>query len=493
MTGFGIFENYEMAYYATTGPDYVATAFDGVDAGIIVTDGTNYDYFPFSSVSFSVGNPTVFSKPDIVFIDDATKAVVVCNTNDVNFGAFIMMFDITYSSSGITITQNSSNLGEPVNTAAVMKDPRIDDDLGFLRYAIVAVDPNDEIRYSIYEGSSPYTASVYNQVGGYTPGSGTVTRFHPDIALSHDNTTTDYIICVTYIEEITFGAFNTTTLNVDQTNSSGPPSNIQMIILSATSLINMSNLGWPKLAGENNYVGVSGTMMDWGVALSIVGYASQEHLLYSNSVGGTITDITIDAPYNSIPLYYRNYEPALDWMNNGTGSPDAFLSWMTAESNGSSSTYHVVGAMNPIGNNTASTPPYFYNTWYQIDYNGMPDFGTRTSVCSHGQYPYRYATAYSAGNIDIYYKINAMGNYSFKNHSPLNTHNTNLRLYPNPAITVLNVTAGTGTQFQVLDIYGHAIYKGIIKQENTIIEVSTLAKGLYLIKTESESIPFTVE
>jgi hypothetical protein len=262
MTGFSPFENYEIAYHATSGPDYIATAFDGTDAGIIVTDGTNFDYFPFSSASFLIGAPATFSKPDIIFLDDATKAVVVCNTNDVNFGAFILTFDIAYTSTSITITQSTSNLAEPINSSTVMHDPRIDNDPGFLRYAVVAVNPSDDVLYSIYESSGSYTASVYNQTAGYTP-SASVVRFHPDIALSHDMSTGDYIICVCYLEESSTTS-SYTALQIDQTNASAPTNSIYTKIL-ATSLISVGNLGWPKIAGENNYSGVSSTTMDWGV------------------------------------------------------------------------------------------------------------------------------------------------------------------------------------------------------------------------------------
>lgn len=490
MTGFSPFENYEIAYHATSGPDYIATAFDGPDAGIIVTDGTNFDYFPFSSASFLVGAPTTFSKPDIIFLDDATKAVVVCNTNDVNFGAFIMTFDIAYTSTSITITQSTSNLGEPVNTAVPMHDPRIDNDPGFLRYAIVAVDPSDDVLYSIYESTGSYTASVYNQTAGYSP-SVTVIRFHPDIALSHDLNTGDYIICVCYIEEGNILG-NYTKLFIDQTTAAGPTNTAYSMTL-ATSLLTVGNLGWPKIGGENNYSGVSSTFMDWGVALSMVNIATSEHLLYANSVGGSVTSITIDDPYNTTSPYYRNYEPALDWMNSGTGSPDAFVSWMTAVSNGMSVAYHAAGVMNPVGNNLATSPPYFYNTWYQVDYTGTPDFGTRTSVCSYGLGPYKYATAYSAGNIDIFYKIQTMGSYSFRSINPILVNKEKIMLYPNPSSDVLNITAKEGTEYLLIDIYGHTVIKNIIQKGSTMVDISSLAKGVYLLKTLSETIPVTVQ
>jgi len=490
MTGFSPFENYEIAFHATSGPDYIGTAFDGPDAGIIVTDGTNFDYFPFTSASFLIGAPTTFSKPDIIFLDDATKAVVVCNTNDANFGAFIMTFDIAYTSTSITITQSTSNLGEPVNSAVVMHDPRIDNDPGFLRYAVVAVDPNDDVLYSIYESTGSYTASVYNQTAGVTP-TGTVIRFHPDIALSHDLSTGDYIICVCYLEESS-SASSYTALQIDQTNSSGPTINAYAINI-ANSLISIGNLGWPKIAGENSLSGVSSTTMDWGVAISLVNVATYEHLIYANSVSGSITQITIDAPYNTSNPMFRNYEPALDWMNSGSGAPDAFLSWMAAASNGVSIAYNAVGVMNPIGNNTATTPPYFYNTWYQVDNTGTPDFGTRTSVCSYGLGPYKYATAYSASNIDIYYKIQTMGNYSFRNINPMVTNKEKIILYPNPSSDVLNIIAEEETDYSIVDIYGRTLIKNIIKKGKTMVDISSLAKGVYLLKTSSDTMPVTIQ
>jgi hypothetical protein len=225
----------------------------------------------------------------------------------------------------------------------------------------------------------------------------------------------------------------------------------------------------------------------------MVNIVTNEHLIYVNSVGGSITPITIDDPYNTTYPMFRNYEPSLDWMNSGTGSPDAFVSWMTAVSNGVSVAYHAVGVMNPIGNNTATTPPYFYNTWYQVDYNGTPDFGTRTSVCSYGLWPYKYATAYSASNIDIYYKIQTMGNYTFRNINPVLTNKERLILYPNPTLDVLHIIAKEGTDYSLIDIYGRTLIKNTIEKFNTIVNISSLASGVYLLKTSSETIPVTIQ
>ena len=61
-----------------------------------------------------------------------------------------------------------------------------------------------------------------------------------------------------------------------------------------------------------------------------------------------------------------------------------------------------------------------------------------------------------------------------------------LNIYPNPSSNhIITETSGTG-QISILNLIGEEILKQIIKEPKTILDVSTLPSGVYVVKVIGE-------
>lgn len=59
----------------------------------------------------------------------------------------------------------------------------------------------------------------------------------------------------------------------------------------------------------------------------------------------------------------------------------------------------------------------------------------------------------------------------------------NVKVYPNPATNILHLSGvNANTDFSIVDITGKILNKGKTTQENVVINIATLAKGLYFVK-----------
>lgn len=72
--------------------------------------------------------------------------------------------------------------------------------------------------------------------------------------------------------------------------------------------------------------------------------------------------------------------------------------------------------------------------------------------------------------------------------SSLNTEDfdtTSLKLYPNPVISILHVDNNlTNQSYIIIDTLGKVILKGNLNEENNMINVDKLSKGIYYLKVE---------
>ena len=69
-------------------------------------------------------------------------------------------------------------------------------------------------------------------------------------------------------------------------------------------------------------------------------------------------------------------------------------------------------------------------------------------------------------------------------------HNS-IQIFPNPALDMLNIISNNesiGSKFRVIDNLGRMVLFGSIAQENTIVDINSLSKGVYYIMIENQSV-----
>jgi hypothetical protein len=84
-----------------------------------------------------------------------------------------------------------------------------------------------------------------------------------------------------------------------------------------------------------------------------------------------------------------------------------------------------------------------------------------------------------------YIGTTALGNSQFDTNE--------FQIYPNPVSTKLNLQltrfSAENNNYEISDINGRIMIKGTIEQENTVIDLENLSKGIYIIKTSNNSTP----
>jgi hypothetical protein len=79
---------------------------------------------------------------------------------------------------------------------------------------------------------------------------------------------------------------------------------------------------------------------------------------------------------------------------------------------------------------------------------------------------------------------------------PKDTGKPEIKLYPNPASNVLNISSNIDTEvvghiLKLFDVTGKLYLTKIIQSQNTILDISHLSAGMYILKIEGESGPHT--
>jgi hypothetical protein len=71
---------------------------------------------------------------------------------------------------------------------------------------------------------------------------------------------------------------------------------------------------------------------------------------------------------------------------------------------------------------------------------------------------------------------------------------TSLTLYPNPVSEMLTLELEGKTQenYQIFDLQGKVVLQGVLNQGKNLVNIAGLAKGSYVIRTESTGMPFEV-
>ena len=128
----------------------------------------------------------------------------------------------------------------------------------------------------------------------------------------------------------------------------------------------------------------------------------------------------------------------------------------------------------------SSSYNYLNKSLFIVD-NNIGYIGTDTNVI--------LKSINSGGTKEI--KLSLMNGFN----SNIATHPSRLKLYPNPATNQLRITDFElldGNKYTVYTIQGQLLLQGEIKEQEIIIDVSRLASGMYLFKTNKNFSKFTI-
>jgi hypothetical protein len=70
-----------------------------------------------------------------------------------------------------------------------------------------------------------------------------------------------------------------------------------------------------------------------------------------------------------------------------------------------------------------------------------------------------------------------------------------LQVFPNPAqdlVSIRSSSAGVGNTYCILDCYGRNVLEGKLTSQDYIIDVQTLANGLYHLQLGANTVSFVV-
>lgn len=72
-----------------------------------------------------------------------------------------------------------------------------------------------------------------------------------------------------------------------------------------------------------------------------------------------------------------------------------------------------------------------------------------------------------------------------------------MQVYPNPANHLLTIAGyqlmHTNLGYEIFDMLGQSMLKGILKDEKTTIDISSLSSGIYFVRVNNESKKFVKE
>ncbi len=460
-------------------------------AGLTVTDDNgHFDFYGFDAVTYSVGSPTSFRKPDVVLLEDGKKAIITFETNDATYKSYVLELDISVTSNSVTINLPSGGLADPINISTPSYSPRIDGDFAEDRFAIVSIQGNVPI-YSIYHLNNFGFYVPYSLIDNIPANSITITNtiMMPDIALGHftGNGAPYPPECVVSYIHGDFTGNGTSDLIVDYQDYQQliiPQLGLSSIGSGSTTLFTALSTypNYPHICSEEAFS--NSGLMKWALAESLVDPAIATgsgqflmHMLYVNSdyfyvnpsVGMFYLD---DANMTTDPDLQG--KGTLDWMNQ-----DGFVACRYEIA--SPNTQEIVGVMEPYISG--------YGTWDQVydNYNVAPVTGSdrlqALSVASDAASGLYVVAEIWIGK--VIYKVRNILSTGFKPSDLSATHNNT---YPNPCMNSLNITSNANDEIYISDILGRVVLSTSLVKGHNIINTSTLLSGNYILHSNHNSI-----
>lgn len=368
-------------------------------------------------------NATRLYNPDVTLLEstsfsDGVMAVVVFDTDDPTYGAFVVQFTVTLTGTGpYGISFVPFSTAEPVNydgfsTFGYAQQPKIDGDHQTAEFAIASVQPYGMSSQAVF-------TSYYSDLGGFYTVNPSYLQMlasipvanyipvNPDIAVGDDIVNTGLESVVTYLN-VRPGYLTYMGVARMPNGSTTPSLEYYDYINSSTAAIG-DDVNYPRICCDPHF-DPTFFPMEWEVAISCIDPTPANHLRIVHSDSPLIPYYPDDWSFNTYGTSL-NYMPALDWMDavspNSFG--DGFVAWqgdidvgVPTHENG------VYGMMNPyftmLGNN--------YD-WYQVNNIGTVPIKNQVAVASDPDYA-GYVTAWYDQQQYLYYKIMAMNNTSFK-------------------------------------------------------------------------------
>lgn len=443
--------------------------------------------------------------PDIVLVKIGTnlKAIITFDTDDTNFGAYWVEYDINPTT--LVASQNTFSFGGcvPLTHAYLGSGsnfshlPRVDRSNNGVSdiFAVVAmqdVNNNTEIPVITYfedNGSSFQfnTTLIYQPAIGSI---GTNNYYNPDIAIGWDQTNSEICCAVSYVED---NVLNPNSYSVQQVEYK--PSNPSLYTSNYSNTIStfypfspfVIN---PRICAPPIFNTSPTNDIPFGLCYSNSPLQlpwSNGNLYYAHYSSTGLNTLKPDAQ-NAYATSY-NGEPVIEYMQDTPGNTarEACMAWSAMLNVSGTIKYGIYALMDPFVNLT------FYD-WSQVNFNPI-NTSTNIRYCTAiaGTWDNgmdRYVIAWLADNI-LSLKIRNVHVANYKSASSLG--NVNIEIYPNPAKNKINLIAPGNITYAVYNVMGVLMNQGRTQESGlTELNTQTLNNGVYFIKTESKTTTFTI-
>lgn len=450
---------------------------------------------------------TRISYPDIVLLNGGTKAVITFDTDDPNFGAYWVEYNINPFT--LIATQNLSAYGGCVpvthaytgNGSFYAHAPRVvrSNDGTFDMFAIVAMqdvnNTNVEIPTITYF-EDIVSLSQFNSTGiVYKPAIGSISGNHyynPDIAVGRDLNTNEVCSAVSYVEDNVTNPFSYTVHQVEfkPLNSTLYTSNytntLSTFYAFSPSVIN-PRICAPPIFNTSPTNDIPFGLCYSNAPLQIFGTNPNLYYAHFSSIG--LNTVNPDAQ-NAYATSY-NGEPVIEYMQDTPGqmAREACMAWSAILNVSGTTKYGIYALMDPFVNNT------FYD-WSQVNFNTInTTMNIRYCTAISGTWENgmdRYVIAWLADDL-LFLKIRTMHTTNYK-ENPEIVKTSTIDLYPNPAQNEINLLAKPNQTFTLYNVSGATVRQGRTQEGGlTRINTQALLNGVYFLYLDGKTVSFTVK
>lgn len=450
---------------------------------------------------------TEIFNPDIVLLNNGTKAIITFDTDDPTYGAYWVEYDI--NPVNLTVIQNTAFYAGCVpithlytGTNIYSHAARIDrsfDANNLDAFAIVALQ-------DFYNTLTEIPVITYFEDNGFSfqfnptiiyqpaipPGS-TSKCYNPDIAIGYDQVNNEICAAVCFVRHDPINPFAYTVSHVGYRPSSPLlfASNYTNNVL--TSIPFVVNVVKPRICAPPYFNTAPINDLPFGLCYSnspLQPMWSNANLYYAHYDVTGLNTVNPDAQ-NAYSTSYCG-EPVIEYMQDSPGQTarEACMAWPAMLNTGPNPSFGIFALMDPFININ------FYN-WSQVNFTPITTPNNiRYCTAIAGSWDGgmdRYVIAWLTDNI-LSLKIRQMHVTNYKT-MPISTQNHALPLYPNPAKDVINLKTNSkeSKPYTILNYQGINISRGMTSSNApTQIEVSHLNNGIYFIQHDGQTNSFTI-
>lgn len=442
--------------------------------------------------------------PDIVLLNNGSKAIITFDTDYPSFGAHWVEYDVNTTT--LTITQNTIFYGGCVpithmygGVVSYCHTPRVDrsyDNSNINMFAVVAMhdvhnNGNEVPTVTYFEdnsGSFQFNSLILYQP--IVPSTATTQFYNPDIAVGFHSSNNEFCSAVSYVEnDIT----NPYIYKVNQTEFKpiGTILNTNYVNSVSTTYPFIPNIVRPHICAPPTYNTSPISDIPFALCYSNSPFEPMwvnNNLYYAHYSVTTFNTFNPDAQNTYATSY--NGVPVIEYMQDTPSQQarEACMAW-PAILNASGTTLHGIYAlMDPFINSV------FYD-WSQVNLNTISTSNnSRYGTAIAGTWENgidRYVIAWLKDS-DICLKIRNMHATNYKHNTPLE-NSINISAYPNPAHSVIHLVATGGQLFTLVNALGIILKQGkTLESGLTNINTQELANGIYFISIDGKTISVSV-